>query len=899
MKRGFLFLILTTALVFLTGLASAQSRMTGAIEGRVLDDQGAALPGVEVKIASPGLIGGSQSRTTDTNGKFRFVLLPSGIYTIEASLTGFIPAKNENVRIFVGQTITIDLTLKIGTLQQEITVTGTAPLVDVKDSQTLTTNLDREMIESVGATRSKNSTGLINLAPGTANSSVMGAPSRVSNAWQLDGMNLAWLAYGADGNYPDLTILEEVQVSGIGANAEYGNFTGAAMNLITKSGGNVLEGLAEVSYSPLNWIEKNFDPNEPKFSLFKQPSRKLFFDAHVGIGGAFIKDKLWFYFSGGTVQNDTEIIGFSERESMKMPSVFLKLTFQPDQNNRLQAFFQYEHFTVNNRDLSPVRPLETTYYDWGPDFPINLSYFHTFTDKTFLEVSAGYWNLRYDQRPNSGKDVPERRDFRTGMYSGNNGWWGEENTEHITINAKISHHAENFIAGSHDLKLGVEFLSGYEKFIGGYPGGFKYVDNVPGYDYQYHTYAYAFTYNTYAKALKFTGFAQDSWKISDRLTINPGIRISSFKGTLPNVPDLTFKPKLAFEPRIGLTWDVFGDHTTAVKAHYGRYIDSIKTALYQAADNANGDWVMYDVLPNGTKIEIYRQSFSKPKEIDPDIRMPSADQFTLGFERTLMKDMAVGATFVYREFNNFIAMVNTTATWREIPYTFKDDTGALQTINVYTKTSPSSADKFMITNPKAGMSDSVITTPKNKFTGVTLFFEKRFSNNWMLHTAYTYGVAKGNFANNFSGGAGLLTDFQNPNLQINAEGRLPNDPTHNLQIYGTIILPLDFSLSPRISVFSGNPWTRDYRVPVSGSPRVRFEPRGVNRFPTRADLDFRLEKNFRLKEKMRIGLILDVFNILNQGVERDIYTQVGTSYFGKASTVTDARYFRVSARFFF
>jgi hypothetical protein len=91
MKRGFSFLILTAALVFLTGLASAQSRMTGAIEGRVLDDQGGTPPGVEVKIASPNLTGGSQSRATDENGKFRFVLLPRGIYTIEASLTGFVP----------------------------------------------------------------------------------------------------------------------------------------------------------------------------------------------------------------------------------------------------------------------------------------------------------------------------------------------------------------------------------------------------------------------------------------------------------------------------------------------------------------------------------------------------------------------------------------------------------------------------------------------------------------------------------------------------------------------------------------------------------------------------------------------------------------------------------------
>jgi hypothetical protein len=169
----------------------------------------------------------------------------------------------------------------------------------------------------------------------------------------------------------------------------------------------------------------------------------------------------------------------------------------------------------------------------------------------------------------------------------------------------------------------------------------------------------------------------------------------------------------------------------------------------------------------------------------------------------------------------------------------------------------------------------------------------------MLHAAYTYGVAKGNYANNFSGGAGMLTDFQNPNLQINGQGRLPNDPTHNLQIYGTFVLPLDFSLSPRINILSGNPWTRDYKFAVSGSPRVKVEARGSNRLPARTDLDFRLEKNFRFKEKMKIGLAVDIFNILNQGVERDIYTQINTGYFGKAALVTDARYYRLTLRFFF
>jgi len=891
--------VLFLALILVCGVSFAQSGSSGAIEGTVIDEEGTPLPGAEVTLSSPDLIGGSQSRITNEGGKFRFMLLPRGRYVVEATMSGFVPTKNENIRLYVGQTLTVTLTLKIQTLDEEVTVIGTAPLVDVKDSQTLTTNIDRETIETVGNTRGKGSTGLINLAPGTMDSSVMGAPSRVSNGWQLDGMNATWLAYGADGNYPDLNILEEVQVTGIGANAEHGNFMGASLNLITKSGGNVIEGFVEATYSAMGWTQNNIDMSEPKFSLYSVPPRQRWIDAHAGIGGPLIKDKLWFYLSGGHVQQDTEIEGFDETQTYIMPSFFIKLTFQASEKSRFQLFWQYEYFRVSNRGLSPARPIEATYLDVGPDFPLNLSFYHSLTNNTFFEISAGYWNLVYEQTPNSGRDVSERYDYLTGRYSGNFGEWGREDTEHITINAKITHHADDFLVGNHDFKFGVEYLAGYEKFDLGYSGGYKYVDNVY-YGGQFNTYAYSFTYNTHAKVRKATFFVQDSWRVSDRITINPGIRYSYYKGTLPNVADEVFKPKNSWEPRIGLTWDLFGDHTTAVKVHFGRYLDSIKTALFQGADSSLGDWVMYYVAPDTTKYEIFRLVFSNPTSIDPNIRMPHSDQLALSFERTLMKDMAVGATFIYRKFKNFIAKVNTAATWDRVSYTFVNENGQTETTDAYQKTSGSADDLFLITNPDANEHASVIETPENSYTGFTLFFDKRFSNKWMFHVDYTYGVAKGTHANDFSGGAGLTGAYQNPNSQINAYGNLPYDPTHNLQIYGTVVLPLDFNLSPRLTYVSGAAWTRSVRVPVvSGAPTVMIEPRGSQRLTSRIDFDIRLEKVFRFSDKIRLGLIGDVFNALNRGAERYIYTDVSSPSFGKAYRVYPGRFFRIAARIFF
>ncbi|GAH52218.1 unnamed protein product, partial [marine sediment metagenome] len=250
MKKYLCFLAIAFMLLFFSGQAFAQSGSTGAIEGKVFDEKGSPLPGVEVKLSSPDLIGGTQVKLTTASGKYRFVAVPRGTYAVEASLPGFTPTRSENIRLFVQQTITSDIILKIATLEEQVTVIGTAPLIDVKDSMISATNLDRQMLQTVGSElRLKDSTLLINFAPGVQDRSAMGASENVSNAWQIDGQGLlSYIGAGSYWNAPDLNIIEEIQISGSGANAEYGGFTGAVMNMITKSGGNTFEGMVEVSY---------------------------------------------------------------------------------------------------------------------------------------------------------------------------------------------------------------------------------------------------------------------------------------------------------------------------------------------------------------------------------------------------------------------------------------------------------------------------------------------------------------------------------------------------------------------------------------------------------------------------------------------------------------------------
>ena len=907
--KGTLRTLLTALIIFglMAGVSYAQSGTTGSIEGKIIDEEGNPLPGAQIKLTSPNLIGGAQNKVASAEGRFRFVAIPRGTYIVEASLAGFTTVKRADIQIFVGQTINIDLVLGISKLEQEVTVTGTAPLIDVKDSQMNATNLDKQMLETVGEEmRYKSSTSLINLAPGIKDDSAMGAGSRVSNQWQMDGQSLlTYVGSGADWQYPDMNIVEEAQVSGSGANAEYGNFTGAVLNLITKSGGNTFEGLVATSYSPLNWNQKNFDIKDPKFSLFSATPRTLYFDAHVGIGGPIVKDKLWFYIAGGFIQGDTEITGasvvFKERESEQIPRGFAKLTWQAGKNTRLSGFAEYEKFQVFNRGLGVSRPLEATYYDVGPGIPFSLNLLQTFSENTFAEVKVGYFYSWYDQRPNQGMDVSQHYDALTGQYSGNYGYWGKSASSHYTGSVSVSHHAEDFIKGSHDFKVGVEFLKGFDNAAAGYPGGFNYSDNYYSYyDYQYHTYAYTYGYDLKSNGWRVSGFVQDSWKISDRLTINPGLRWSTQRGYLPNKQDAAFfKPKSSWEGRLGLTFDIFGDHTTALKAHYGRFHESFKTYFFNGADPGYQDWVMYDVRPDGSKVEVWRQSYSNSTSMAPGVRIPYSDQFTVGLERTILTDVVVGVTAIYRVYKDFIARMDETATWVQFPYTYRDENGVSQTLMLYEKSESSPADQYVIGNPRAGEYPSVIITPKNVYKGITFSINKRFSNNWMLHLDYTYSQTKGNQTNSTQAAWGGIV-YETPNRQINAYGYLPYDAPHALNVYGTAVLPFGIVLTPRFSWQSGWNWTPYVKVSsISGSPSINVTSRGSRRLPPQVSFDIRAEKLFNFSSKMKISLIFDAINLFNRGVENSVESRVTLSSFGKALTVCEPRYLRVGMKFYF
>ncbi len=880
-------LVLPIIIFFIFSLSSfSQSKETGAIQGRVVDQNGNPVPGATVIISSKSLVQGEITAITGENGKFRFVALPPGEYSIEAQLEGFTPAKRTGLRLHVGMTLTVDLKLTIGELKETIEVVAKPPLVDVKDSSTAATNLTKELLQNIP--NSQFVTNIVNLAPGVHNSSAFGGAAYSGVSYQVDGVDVSDPEGGTAWVFLDYNVIEEAKVMSLGLPAEYGGFTGAILNTVTKSGGNTFEGHAEFLYQGDDWNDSNSD--DPDL----QPPKQGFFDGNFHLGGPIIKDKLWFFLGLQYYRTKRYPAGFPEPVDYKQPRSFIKFTYQPNRDNRVQAFFEYDRYDGINRGASAKTSPEATVEQKSPEKVWNVSYLHIFSDTTFMEAKfAGYVGYYYLE-PEQGRDVAGHIDAATGWATVNAAYYFLADRSHYQGNLSVSHHAEDFIKGSHDFKFGVELEKNWTRNRYGYNGG-----GIMYYDYNGEPYL-AFGYEGYdvdADTFRVSMYAQDSWTISDKLTINPGVRVNIYRGYLKHLDETVYKT-MGVAPRIGITYDVFGDHTTAIKAHYGRYYEGLYSAYFYNLDPNRSDFVLYYVPQYGQLIELVRWPYENVYSIDENIKHPYMDQFTIGIEKELMTDVSISLTYIYRKNKDLIDAVNYTGEYNMITVT-DPETG--QKYNAYDQINPGE-DKYIITNPKEGLYPICGFTPYRKYEGFEIVLNKRFSNKWQLLASYVYGKATGNYNNNFWGGSGSNVGqssvFKDPNYQINAEGHLTYDPTHMLKLQGTVVLPLDIYFNFYFSYISGNTYTRTLRVFLSQGVRPIFtEPRGSRRLPALKNLDMRIEKVFKF-EKIRVGLILDVFNVFNTGVATSVYPYVGSS-FEDVLSMNMPRGYRAGIRFFF
>ncbi len=258
-SQAFLFLVVFGILYILGSAVLEAQRLTGTIRGIVTDEGGELLPGVSVEVKSPALIGGAQTVLTPASGTFLFPALPPGKYTVSFTMPGFQSVLRENIVVSVGKTATIDVALKPAALQEEVTVISQSPVVDVTKSG-LSTTYDQQLMENVPKARFTY-VDIMLWAPGvSANEtqteewhSSLGS-SYWSDNYLVDGLDTSFDYNGTTWVWNNPDIYQEGEVITIGAPAEYGDFQGAVVNVVTKSGGNKFAGGLNVYHTPSGFV---------------------------------------------------------------------------------------------------------------------------------------------------------------------------------------------------------------------------------------------------------------------------------------------------------------------------------------------------------------------------------------------------------------------------------------------------------------------------------------------------------------------------------------------------------------------------------------------------------------------------------------------------------------------
>ena len=308
MKKVRKLCIMLLSLILICGFVTAQES-TGRIIGTVTDDQGQTLPGVTIEATNPKMVGKANS-LTDTSGVYRLLALPSGIYRITFTLQGFNSVVRDGIVLSLGQTLTVDISMEVGAIEEAVTVIGEAPLIDVKSAAKGMT-MNKETFESLP--KGRNFDTLVSVIPGVRNEKYLGGisvdgASGSENSYYIDGMNTNDMFSGLNNQGAAFEFVEEVQIKASGYQAEFGGAMGGVINVITRSGGNEYHGALIGYYSGSALMTKErdtlrlnpFDATKAEYVNYQDlygKDKVHQYEVGFNLGGYIFKDKVWFFAS--------------------------------------------------------------------------------------------------------------------------------------------------------------------------------------------------------------------------------------------------------------------------------------------------------------------------------------------------------------------------------------------------------------------------------------------------------------------------------------------------------------------------------------------------------------------------------------------------------------------------
>ena len=598
--------VLIAASFVLLATTAVLAQSVGTVRGVVRAPNGEALPGVLVQVTGD-IVRGERATTTGANAEYLLGGLPPGTVTVIATLDGFDVETVEGVTVSISGTTTVNLVLRPEASSEAITVTSERPILDVT-SNIIGTSFPEEFIDPLPTNR--NYQDYAGMAKGMSSQgrnstyaefqySAYGS-GMASNSWSVDGLNTSLHENSNVWWWVNPDTIAEMQVLGVGAPAEYGGMTGAAINVVTKSGTNHLKGR-------LNYFGQ-YDATTAEGTKVEGLSgeetgfyRDSFQNYTLALGGPFKQDKLW-YFASLEYKEDAlgepgQIREFIQADTWERYN--LKLDWSLNSSNTLTLAGQYEDYDWSQNG-DPFRDLDAQTHEFGNKPGWRVGWQSIFSDKTFFELNYGSWE-NYDRVASvTGSIEPPLVDYSQSpvVTTGGATYPYDYPPNMDRANAKLSYFVDD-LAGSHEFKFGVEYTDASIQTASIYPGAsgkyyYKFGPNYYLYTRQPHYYG--------SDSTSLGAFVDDSWSIGERLTLNVGVRYDKDNGDIPAFPVLLehfggegkgvttgeFNPAYNdvvdwenISPRIGLAYQVGeGRKQGVLRASYGKYIESNNTAMW-------------------------------------------------------------------------------------------------------------------------------------------------------------------------------------------------------------------------------------------------------------------------------------------------------------------------------
>ncbi len=607
MLRHAVALLLVTQVAAVAGSAArAQSPPTSSIIGSVITEDGRSIEGARLRAERTDRRDTLRRETaTDARGEFRLGGLSAGTYSVTARAIGYRAAELPALRLGIGQTTSLRVTLTAAARQLSAIVVVSSPVSIDAGTTELPASIDRAAIALLPTGR--DAASLVALVPGARKDQLWGGAAAAANNYKLDGISINHPGTGGDFLRLPVDWIEALQVRGLGAGVEHGNFQGGIVNAVTRTGTNTLQGALRTNYESPHLTATNLNLEEQGA---EQAGRR---EVTGEVLGPVVRDRLFFFVAGQSVQRDVRAPNLgtltagdfqSTRENHHDARGLAKLTWLPAAGDRVDLLIgangaDVDHAGVNGIDdpSATVRgSSSTTYYQ--------AAWTNARSARNTFEVKLGGFTGHESELGYAGSNVPAVQVLQLGRLPTYQNSIFDERIVPSSIAADATWRGLRRAFGAEH-----QFLAGAEIERTGWVddrsrnGGMTWRPYTSDARSPFDP-ANTKTWGTVGSdwggdmhidsdAENDAAFVQDQVAIGSRVSAVAGARYGRWSAWLTPACGATCAPRFlavgasAIDPRVGLAWDVTGRNDFALKAHWGRYHQGMYPLFFDRAQGGD------------------------------------------------------------------------------------------------------------------------------------------------------------------------------------------------------------------------------------------------------------------------------------------------------------------------